>query len=110
MRTNYDEIFAPLAIADPEVTALLERMVANRTLPRVTEGGANELTGHARSIAARLAAARPLAAGERYEVTEFLSALRAEIEAKPARTAWCSLVLTAFEARAATHDVETVAA
>lgn len=110
MKLTYAEIFAPLSIADPEITAVLEDMVATRTLPRVTEKGANELAAHARSIAARLEACRTLEAGERYEVSEFLEALRSEIEAKPARTAWCTLVLSAFEARAATANLGSIAA
>lgn len=110
MQPTYSEIFTALGNVDPVVVNLLESLVANRSVPQVGERGADELLSHARSIATRLQAARRLEVGERYEVAEFVAALRTEIAAKPTKTSWCPPVLAAFEAHLGTLGTEIQAA
>ena len=110
MKPTYAEIFAALGPIDAEAIALLESLVARGTLPEANDRAAEELIGHASSIAGRLAASRPLAANERHTVPEFVAALRAEIAAKKRKTPICPPTLAAFEGYLAQQGIEADAA
>lgn len=110
MKPTFSEIFAALGPVDPEVVGLLESLVARGALPQANDRAAEELLGHARSIAGRLAALHPLVDGERYPVAEFVAALRAEIDAKKNKTSFCPPTLAAFEAYLVQQDVVAIAA
>lgn len=109
MKPTFTEIFAALENVDAEAIALLESLVARGILPEASDRAAEELMGHARSIAARLAASRS-AENDPYTVHEFVAALRAEIDAKKQKTPFCPPTLAAFEAYLATQGLESVAA
>ncbi len=99
MKPTFSEIFAALGPVDADVVELLESLVHRGILPELKERAAEELLGHARSIAGRLAESRALAGGgDRYSVAEFVAALRAEIDAKKQKTPLCPPTLAAFEA------------
>lgn len=111
MKPTYSEIFQALGPIDSEALALLERLQAQGILSEQKESGAQELMGHARSIAARLTESRALAdSSDRYSVAEFVAALRAEIDAKKQKTPICPPTLAAFEAYLAMQGLESVAA
>lgn len=109
MKPTFSEIFAALGNVDADVTQLLESLVARGILPQATDRAAEELLGHARSIAGRLEASRPLQ-NDRYTAHEFVAALRAEIDAKKQKTAFCPPTLAAFESYLAQQGIESAAA
>lgn len=110
MKPTYPEIFAALGNVDAEVVALLESLVRRGVLPEINEKAAEELLGHASSIAGRLATFHPLVEDERYTVGEFVLALRAEIDAKKRKTSLCPPTLAAFESYLAQQGIEAAAA
>lgn len=111
MQPSYSEIFAALGNIDSDTLGLLEGLVKNGTLSPQAGRGADELMGHARSIAGRLRAGRPPERSrDRYSVAEFVAALRAEIDAKKQKTSLCPPTLAAFEAYLALQGVDSAAA
>ncbi len=109
MKPTFSEIFAALGPVDADVVALLESLVHRGVLAETNDRAAEELMGHARSIAGRLAASGPLE-NERYTVAEFVAALRAEIDAKKQKTPLCPPTLAAFESFLAQQGIESAAA
>lgn len=111
MQPTYSEIFAALGEIDTETLTLLESLVTRGVLSEQTDSAAQELIGHAYSIADRLAERRLLEDdADRYSVAEFTAALRAEIDAKKRKTPICPPTLAAFESYLALHGVESAAA
>jgi hypothetical protein len=110
MKPTFSEIFAALGPVDPEVVTLLESLVRRGILPETNDRAAEELIGHTRSIANRLAAFHPLVEDERYTVEEFVAALRAEIDSKLRKTPICPPTLAAFESYLAQRGIEAAAA
>lgn len=110
MKPTYSKIFAALGNVDAEVVALLDSLVRRGVLPEINTRAAEELLGHATSIAGRLASFHPLVEDERYTVEEFVLALRAEIDAKNRKTSLCPPTLAAFESYLARGGVEVAAA
>jgi hypothetical protein len=110
MKPTFSEIFAALGPVDAEVVTLLESLVRRGILPEANERAAEELLGHARSIADRLASFHPLVEDERYTAGEFVLALRAEIAMKKQKTPYCPPTLAAFESFLAQQGIEAAAA